>query len=104
LGAKRLNFSKEYKELLLSRRKVTTIRRRAIALPGEVVKVYSGEEFLGKAMVEKVIEKRLRELSRLDAIRDGFDSVRQLKLALRKHYGKMNEGDKVYVHFLKWLD
>jgi len=101
---KRLVFSKEYREVLLKRGKVTTIRRRPLASPGEYVDVYAGEEMVGRAMIEKIIEKKVSELSNVDARRDGFRNIKELKRALRKHYKDLDEDSIIYVHFLKWIE
>ena len=61
---KRLVFSKEYREVLLKRGKVTTIRRRPLASPGECVDVYAGEEMMGKGKIEKINIQGQSELSR----------------------------------------
>lgn len=101
---RRLNFSKEYKELLLRREKVTTIRMRLVASPGERMLVYAGEEKVGEVVIEKVLEKKVKELSDSDAQMDGFKSVKQLKKALKKHYNDIDEEDTVYIHFMKWIE
>ncbi len=101
---RRLNFSKEYKEILVKKEKVTTIRTRPLAMPGERMSVYAGEEKVGDIVVEKVMEKKVKHLSDLDAHRDGFRSVRQLKKALKRHYRDLNEEDTVYIHFMRWVE
>jgi len=101
---RRLNFSKEYKEALTKKEKITTIRMRPLAMPGERMSVYAGEEKVGDVIIERVMEKKVKHLSDLDAHRDGFKSVKQLKRALKKHYKDISDDDTVYIHFMRWVE
>ena len=49
---KQLNFKKEYKEILLSGRKMTTIRMSTDLKPGDIVELIAGGESCGYAKVK----------------------------------------------------
>lgn len=100
---KKLFFDKIYKDQILSGRKTTTIRRgrRKDFKEGDVVEIICGKESLGLAYIEKIEYKKLRDVSREDAISDGFSSRRKLKEALKKYYKNINSETEVTVIYFK---
>ncbi|RLI30216.1 MAG: hypothetical protein DRO46_01005 [Candidatus Hecatellales archaeon] len=96
-GRKPLNFSKEYKQKILSGEKRSTIRLRTSLKLGEIVEVNVGGEKIGTAQIVKVERKRLEQLTDNDARQDGFRNVKELLRALRKHYGKLPRNAEVYI-------
>ncbi len=96
-GRKPLNFSKEYRDKILSGLKSSTIRLKTSLKPGEIVEVNVGGEKIGTARITMVERKKLYELTDADAQRDGFKNRRELLKALRKHYGRMSKDTDVYI-------
>jgi len=94
---KQLNFKKEYKEILLSGRKMTTIRMSTDLKPGDIVELIAGGESCGYAKVKSITKKRVSELSRKDAIKDGFKSVKELFKTLKKYYNELTPDSYVYI-------
>jgi len=97
MKVKQLNFKKEYKEILLSGRKMTTIRMNTDLKPGDIVELIAGGESCGYAKVKNIIRKRVSELSRKDAVRDGFKSVKELFKTLKKYYNELTPDSYVYI-------
>jgi len=98
---KRINFDQEYVEMIKRGKKVTTIRRGIKRYPvGRLIELTVDNKPFAKAKVEKVVVKRVRELGYEDARLDGFESVDELMLALKKIYGNVREDEFVtVVHF-----
>lgn len=97
---KTLNFSKEYREAILSGRKVSTIRLRTSLRAGDKALIVAGGEKLGVAKITSVRRKRISNLTRKDAVMDGFKSLNELIRALERHYGKLKPSTEVSViHF-----
>jgi len=86
-----LRFKKKYGEKIKSGEKKTTIRLSTKLKPGDTVKIFAGEESLGKARIISIKRKRMSELTERDAERDGFNSVDELRRALKKHYRNISE-------------
>jgi len=102
---KRLVFKLDYAGKILSGEKVTTIRMHASVREGDIVEVYVGHARVGKALITRVVKKRLSEVSDEEARLDGFRSREELIRALGKIYGKKRvEGDpEVYIIEFKLL-
>ena len=100
---KKLFFDRAYKDQILSGRKTTTVRkgRRKDFKEGDVVEIICGNESLGLAYIEKIEYKKLKDLTREDAISDGFSSRRKLKEALKKHYKDINSETDVTIIYFK---
>ena len=94
---KQLNFKKEYGKMILSGRKITTIRRSTNLRPGDIVELIAGGESCGYAKVLSVKKKKVSELSDEDAVRDGFKDIKELIKALKKHYHKIKPEMEVYI-------
>ncbi len=94
-------FSKEYRDKILTGEKVTTIRLGQIPIKeGELYYANCGGEIIGILRVEKVEYKKLKEISKEDAILDGFKSKRKLRRALKKHYKGFNSNSIfTIIHF-----
>ncbi|MEM0014732.1 MAG: ASCH domain-containing protein [Zestosphaera sp.] len=82
-----LAFRREYGRSILLGKKTTTVRLRSNLREGEVVDVKVGDVHVGRAYIENVVTKRVRELSDADALNDGFRSKEDLILELKKIYG-----------------
>lgn len=98
---KRINFDEEYVEAIKSGDKVTTVRRGIKSYPvGRIVELTANYKPFARARVDKVVIKRVKELSNEDARRDGFSSRDDLIKALKRIYGNINEEEFVtVVHF-----
>ena len=98
---KRINFDEEYVEAIRSGEKVTTVRRGIKSYPvGRIVELTVNYRPFARARVDKVVVKRVKELSDEDARRDGFSSRDELIKALKRIYGNINEEEFVtVVHF-----
>lgn len=97
MKTKQLNFKKEYKKILLTGRKITTIRMSTDLKPGDIVELIAGGESCGYAKVKSITRKKVSELSRKDAMRDGFKSVRELYKTLKKYYSELTLDSYVYI-------
>ncbi len=103
---KKLVFKLDYAGRILSGEKVTTIRLRTNVKEGDVVEVYVGHARVGRAVIKKVVRKRLSELTEEELRKDGFTSREHLLRELSKIYGrKVIESDpEVYVVEFELLD
>lgn len=101
---KPLNFSKEYRDKILSGEKTSTIRLKTNFKVGERVQIIAGGEKLGEAEIISIKRKDLLSLTDEDAKKDGFKNRRELLKALKKHYGKLSLGTTVYVVSFKKLE
>ncbi|WP_202320227.1 ASCH domain-containing protein [Archaeoglobus neptunius] len=97
----RINFDSEYVEPIISGRKITTVRRGIKSYPvGRIVELTAGGNTFALARVNKVVVKRVRELSDEDAKRDGFETRDELISALKRIYGNIKGEEFVtVVHF-----
>jgi hypothetical protein len=84
---KHILFSQRYLEKLLSGEKRATIRLRCPGLrPGDKALVHCGGRIIGEIEVLAVYRKRLRDITIDEALLDGFVSLHELRLHLKKHY------------------
>ena len=97
MKVKKLNFKKEYKRVLQAGRKITTIRMRTNLKPEDIVELIVGGESCGYARVKSITRKRVSELNRKDAIKDGFKNVRELLKTLKRYYGDITPDSYVYI-------
>ncbi|MBE8539350.1 ASCH domain-containing protein [Geoglobus acetivorans] len=98
---KRINFDSEYVEEIMSGKKVTTVRKGIKRYPvGRIVDLTAESRPFARARVDKVVVKRVRELTDSDARLDGFESREELIEALNRIYGKVKDEEFVtVVHF-----
>ncbi len=98
----KINFDAEYVRPIIRGEKVTTIRKGIKSYPvGRIVDLTVNYTPFARARVEKVVVKRVSELTDEDARRDGFSSKDELIQALRKIYGDIRDSDFVtIVHFV----
>lgn len=94
---KQLNFNKEYRKMLLSGQKLTTIRMNTNLKPGEMVEIVVGGERCGYTRIKSITKKRVSEISDKDARRDGFKNRKELLKALKKIYGRITPQTQVYI-------
>jgi len=97
----RINFDAEYVRPIIRGEKVTTIRKGIKSYPvGRIVDLTVNYTPFARAKVEKVVVKRVGELTDEDAKRDGFESREELIRALKRIYGDIRDNDFVtIVHF-----
>ncbi len=83
------------------RRKVTTIRLVSNVKVGDLVDIIAGDLKVGTAIVENVEVKKLRDLTDIDAINDGYNTKEELIKDLLKIYGKKvsNDSEVKIIHF-----
>ena len=98
---KRINFDSEYVEAIIEGKKITTIRKGIKRYPvGRIVELTVDNKPFAKARVDKVVVKRVRELTDEDAKKDGFDNRDELIEALKRIYGSIKDSEFVtIVHF-----
>jgi len=98
---KRINFDSEYVEAIIEGKKITTIRKGIKRYPvGRIVELTVDNKPFAKARVDKVVVKRVRELTDEDAKKDGFDNREELIEALKRIYGSIKDSEFVtIVHF-----
>ncbi|AKG90859.1 ASCH domain [Geoglobus ahangari] len=98
---KRINFDSEYVEAIIDGRKVTTVRKGIKRYPvGRIVDLTADNKPFARARVDKVVVKRVKELTDDDAKLDGFESREELIEALKRIYGKVRDEEFVtVVHF-----
>ncbi len=95
---KNLKFDGRYRQLILSGKKRATIRLGRVNLaPGDEILLHSGGYVLGRAVIKKVEEKDISELTDEDAKKDGFKTRDELLDALRRHYGGIKPNTKVTI-------
>ncbi len=85
---KKLVFKLDYAGKILSGEKTTTIRLQSHLKEGDIVEVYVGHVRVGRAIIRKVIKKKLTELTDDDAQKDGFRCKDDLIKALSRIYGR----------------
>ncbi len=93
-----LSFNKRYLDRLLSGRKNVTIRVGKVEVkPGKTVFIECGGKVVAKAKIVDVKYKRVSELTKSDAVKDGFRSRKELLKALKRHYGQLSPNTKVTI-------
>ncbi|MFP4558992.1 MAG: ASCH domain-containing protein [Archaeoglobaceae archaeon] len=103
----RINFDKRYVEPVLKGEKRTTIRKgvRLNLLKkgrekGNAVNLMADREVFARAKINKVVVKRVDELTEDDAVLDGFQSLEELFSALHNIYGEVKDNELVtIIHF-----
>ncbi len=98
---KRIHFDSKYIPQILTGEKTTTVRKgiRRYAV-GERVQLVASNKPFATAEVVSVEVKRLSEIDKRDARRDGFASKEALLRDLRKIYGKLHDEEFVtIIHF-----
>ena len=97
----RINFDPEYVDIILNGEKTTTIRKGIKSFQvGRIVEFTVNNKVFALARVKKVVIKRVKELTDLDALRDGFQDRISLIKALRRIYGEIKDHEFVtVVHF-----
>ncbi len=78
---------------------MTTVRLRTNVREGEIVEVYVGHARVGRALIKKVIKKKLSEVSDEEIQKDGFRSKEDFIRALARIYGRsvIESNPDVYV-------
>lgn len=102
---KRLYFSTEYLETILSGKKRSTIRIWTPLKPGDVVDVVVGGRVVAKARILDVVEVKASKLSDVDARLDGFKDRKDLMRALKRHYPWFRgRGEEVCIIYFKLIN
>ncbi len=94
---KKLKFLQDYKGLILSGAKTSTIRKghKSKYQEGDVVDIVAGDEVIGEAVIKAVRHTTFKELTPKDARKDGFSSKSKLKKALKEIYGEFKSDDPI---------
>ena len=90
----------EYIDAILSGRKRATIRLGIVKPKYERVMLHGGGRPVAIVRIEKVVHKKVRELTEEDAKLDGFRSKRELLRELHRVYGKVSPEDYVTILYL----
>ncbi|MCC6003600.1 MAG: ASCH domain-containing protein [Thermofilum sp.] len=102
---KHILFSQRYLEKLLSGEKRATIRLRCPGLrPGDKALVHCGGRIIGEVEVLAVYRKRLRDITIDEALLDGFISLHELRLHLKKHYPGVRENAHLCILIFRWIN
>jgi len=98
---KRINFDPEYADAIISGQKVTTVRKGIKRYPvGRIVDLTANSRPFARARIDRVVVKRVRELTDHDAKLDGFENRDRLIEALERIYGGVGDEEFVtVVHF-----
>jgi|Deesub1362B_J571_1020462.scaffolds.fasta_scaffold00316_27 hypothetical protein len=99
----RINFDAEYVAQILAGTKRTTVRKGIRNYSGIAELTCEGEAFT-KVRINKVLVKRVGQLKEKDAIEDGFESVDELKTALRRIYGSLEDDDFITIVYFEPVD
>ncbi len=96
---KHLEFDGRYADAILKGRKRATVRlgRRPNLKEGDEVLIHAGGYAIGKAVIERVESKRVKELTDEDAFLDGFSSRDELINALKEHYKWVDDDSRAHV-------
>ena len=101
---KTLKFAEAYLKKLESGKKLMTIRRgKKDFKVGDLVRIIAGNKKIGIARIVKVETKKFGEITKADAIKDGFKSKRKLREALKKHYKKIKSQDLFTLIEFEWV-
>ena len=100
---KTLVFKKEYRDVILLGKKTCTIRLKTNLKVGDEAYVVVGGEKIGLVKITAVNRKRISDLTHRDAKKDGFDNVRELIKALKKHYKNIKPSTEVSVIHFRFL-
>ena len=93
-----LKFKKKYATGLEEGIKTSTIRRNTNLKEGDIVDIMVGNDVIGTAKIFMVEKKKLKELTLSDAKMDGFKSLKDLKKALKRIYGrKITDETELYI-------
>ena len=95
----RIIFDPIFLEKIQSGEKITTIRRLPFP-PTDYRFVFSNRlNILGK--ITGYRRKLFKNLTEENAKSDGFNTLDELKTALKRYYPKMKDSDIVYIHYLE---
>jgi hypothetical protein len=101
---KHLLFSRNYLDKLVSGEKRATIRVRCPNLkPGDRALVHCGGRVVGEVEIVAVYKKKLRDITVDEALLDGFTSLQELRIQLKKHYPRINEDTRLCIIVFKWI-
>ncbi len=94
---KHLMVKGKYVDLILSGKKVTTIRKGYWIPKSKEIILHGGGKPFAVAKITNVIYKKVSELTDEDAIRDGLKNKEELVKELKKAYGEVNPNDLVTI-------
>jgi len=96
---KKLVFKIDYAGKILSGEKTATVRLHANFREGDIVEVYVGHARVGRAVIKKIVRKKLSELSDEDVKKDGFRSKEEFLRDFARIYGKqiVEKDPEVYI-------
>lgn len=97
---RRIRLKPEYMPLVAEGRKRSTVRAGLVKIEPGAAEVVSGLSTL-PIQVTGMVVKRLDELGDDDARTDGFDSLFELRQALRRFYPGLGEGDPVSIVYFE---
>ncbi len=83
----------EYVDAILRGEKTTTVRLGIVIPKYRTIIIHGGGKVIGKAIIEEVKHKRIRELTDADAKLDGFSSKEELLRELKKVYKDIAPSD-----------
>lgn len=98
-----INFDSEYIESIIGGTKKTTIRKGIKKYWG-IVSFTSNNTVFAEALIKNVVVKRLKNFDERDAVLDGFESLNELRSALRNIYGEVGEDDFFSIIYFELLD
>ncbi|AAR39013.1 NEQ158 [Nanoarchaeum equitans Kin4-M] len=98
---KNLEFKGEYKDLIISGKKVATIRIGKLPIKkGQKLYIHSGGYVIGEAIVKDVKIIRLKDIDNDMAKKDGFESKEELIAKLKEHYPFLKKDEPLtYIEF-----
>ncbi len=87
----------KYLDLILSGKKVTTIRYGIVKPKFQEVIIHSAGKVIGKAIIKRVVYKKVKDLTDEDAQKDGFSNKQELVRELKKTYPDLRFSDYVTI-------
>lgn len=104
VNQKSLKFKSEFKDSIISRKKITTIRLTKDFNEGEEVDIIVGNEIIGKAIITKIRDTSLDKLTDIDAIKDGFKNKTELINVLKEIYGNRIKNHTLFIIEFNLID
>lgn len=87
----------EYVKAILQKEKITTIRWGIVVPKYREIVIHGGGKVIGKALIESVEYKRVKDLTPRDAVDDGFSSKDELLKELSKMYPRIRRNDYITI-------
>ncbi len=92
---KHLMIKGRFAKLILNGRKKATIRLGYVIPKSNEIIIHAGGRPIARAVIRNVVYKKVRELTREDAVKDGYNSLEELLRDLEEVYETKLSGDEI---------